>query len=41
MFPGFIEKNVKKKERTMKGPVLYLEEMIPAKKPVHDVVTFD
>lgn len=24
-----------------KGPVLYLEEIIPAKKPAHDVVTFD
>ena len=24
-----------------KGPLLYLEEIIPAKKPAHDVVTFD
>lgn len=24
-----------------KGPVLYLEEIIPAKKPLHDIVTFD
>ena len=29
------------KQYKEKGPVLYLEEMIPAKKPVHDVVTFD
>lgn len=24
-----------------KGPVLYLEEILPAKKPAHDIVTFD